>query len=406
MLLSNPTEARLLECVDMMRKQTWKFIPMLEAHCEVEFTLDECVRRIRGELIMNSLHGGEREREGTKMSRTRSWDPDQFHLFNESLEMSKQRKERRERERDEREEEEEEEREKERKRSPYGILREDADESDLKREKKMKKKKGGERGGERERKKMGNDEDMRRIYSHPNLKGAVQVGKTDRDTRKHSPYNDVSNLKSTDHSLYSNTSESGGHHSPLVLEEEDVMDDHMLQHYKQSHISNSDSGIILEHSHPRGDDIPITVIARQQTDSADYKPQRGMTEFVVPPYRLPKPRALDLESLISGGDEKEREREDEKEKDRDNEKERERENENEKEKESDTEREKERERERERDSYSPRSPLSSSTGSRRGSGDLRADLIFKSTNEVSPRRVVLPASQSKERRRNTMNLNE
>jgi predicted acylesterase/phospholipase RssA len=53
-LLDNPTTQRLLDCVDVARRYTWTKGSLLKAHCAVEFALDRCVRRVRGEMVPGS----------------------------------------------------------------------------------------------------------------------------------------------------------------------------------------------------------------------------------------------------------------------------------------------------------------------------------------------------------------
>jgi hypothetical protein len=49
-LLSNPTNERLHDCVDVGRRYTWTKGSLIKAHCVVEFALDRCVRVVRGEM--------------------------------------------------------------------------------------------------------------------------------------------------------------------------------------------------------------------------------------------------------------------------------------------------------------------------------------------------------------------
>ena len=49
-LLENPTTQRLLQCVDVARRYVWTKASLIKAHCVVEFALDRCVRRVRGEI--------------------------------------------------------------------------------------------------------------------------------------------------------------------------------------------------------------------------------------------------------------------------------------------------------------------------------------------------------------------
>lgn len=54
-LLVNPTAERLKACIQASEYSTWKLIPVIRGACEIEFTLDECVRRMRGMIIMEEV---------------------------------------------------------------------------------------------------------------------------------------------------------------------------------------------------------------------------------------------------------------------------------------------------------------------------------------------------------------
>lgn len=54
-LLTNPTADRLSHCLSLSERSTWKMIPIIRGACEIEFTLDECVRRMRGLMILDEL---------------------------------------------------------------------------------------------------------------------------------------------------------------------------------------------------------------------------------------------------------------------------------------------------------------------------------------------------------------
>lgn len=58
-LLHNPTPERVQRCMRIARSYTWKRASMISAHCEIEFALDKCVRKIRGEMIFQSALNGE-----------------------------------------------------------------------------------------------------------------------------------------------------------------------------------------------------------------------------------------------------------------------------------------------------------------------------------------------------------
>ena len=73
-LLVNPTSDRLRDCVHVSEQSTWKLLPTIRGACEIEFALDECVRRMRGTLILEELH--EARNINRQMSRVRSWSSD------------------------------------------------------------------------------------------------------------------------------------------------------------------------------------------------------------------------------------------------------------------------------------------------------------------------------------------
>jgi hypothetical protein len=73
-LLVNPTPERLRECILQSEASTWRLIPTIRGACEIEFTLDECVRRMRGTLILEEL--SDARRLSKHMSRVRSWSSD------------------------------------------------------------------------------------------------------------------------------------------------------------------------------------------------------------------------------------------------------------------------------------------------------------------------------------------
>ena len=74
-LLTNPTTERLRECSRVGEQETWKRkeerthasawpafnllsrteMSFIRSNCEIEFTLDECVRRVRGMLILQAM---------------------------------------------------------------------------------------------------------------------------------------------------------------------------------------------------------------------------------------------------------------------------------------------------------------------------------------------------------------
>ena len=73
-LLVNPTSERLRTCILQSENSTWRLIPTIRGACEIEFSLDECVRRMRGTLILEEL--SDVRRFSRHMSRVRSWSSD------------------------------------------------------------------------------------------------------------------------------------------------------------------------------------------------------------------------------------------------------------------------------------------------------------------------------------------
>jgi len=51
MLLINPSTEHMVAYMTRARKYTWPFISLVNGHCEIEFALDRCVRRARGEWV-------------------------------------------------------------------------------------------------------------------------------------------------------------------------------------------------------------------------------------------------------------------------------------------------------------------------------------------------------------------
>merc|ERR1719474_145475 len=53
-LLSNPNEKLKKSCVNKGRKFIWGKLSRLKVHCSIEFCLDDCLRQMRGALIMET----------------------------------------------------------------------------------------------------------------------------------------------------------------------------------------------------------------------------------------------------------------------------------------------------------------------------------------------------------------
>ena len=54
-VLTNPDTIRLTKCVESARRYTWKYGALIQGHCEIEFELDKCVRKLRGEVMENAV---------------------------------------------------------------------------------------------------------------------------------------------------------------------------------------------------------------------------------------------------------------------------------------------------------------------------------------------------------------
>merc|ERR1719193_2111535 len=53
-LLSNPNEKLKKSCIEKGRKLIWGKLSRLKIHCSIEFCLDDCLRQMRGALIMET----------------------------------------------------------------------------------------------------------------------------------------------------------------------------------------------------------------------------------------------------------------------------------------------------------------------------------------------------------------
>jgi len=68
-LLSNPTEALKQRAIIQGRKQTWGQLSRLKIHCAIEYCLDDCLRQMRGALIMEAqVHSTLRSKKTTLSS--------------------------------------------------------------------------------------------------------------------------------------------------------------------------------------------------------------------------------------------------------------------------------------------------------------------------------------------------
>lgn len=49
-LLSNPTSSRVAEAIREGELETWKYISIIKNHCDIEFTINECISAIKAQL--------------------------------------------------------------------------------------------------------------------------------------------------------------------------------------------------------------------------------------------------------------------------------------------------------------------------------------------------------------------
>ena len=73
LLLKNPTTERLNMCLQKSEQATWQLLAMIKGACEIEMALDDGVRRMRGQLIMQEMAEA---RKVERLSRVRSWSTD------------------------------------------------------------------------------------------------------------------------------------------------------------------------------------------------------------------------------------------------------------------------------------------------------------------------------------------
>ena len=86
LLLSNPSHEKFLNIMRRSEVNTWKKISAMKSRCLIEFTLDECVRRVRGAaLLAQSLdevvNDSITER---RLDRSSSWSTDHFSKYTAS----------------------------------------------------------------------------------------------------------------------------------------------------------------------------------------------------------------------------------------------------------------------------------------------------------------------------------
>jgi len=67
-LLSNPNEDLKQSCIQKARKRTWGQLARLKVHCGIEFCLDDCLRRMRGTVIIVSQQESDSQTENVTTS--------------------------------------------------------------------------------------------------------------------------------------------------------------------------------------------------------------------------------------------------------------------------------------------------------------------------------------------------
>lgn len=73
LLLANPTAERLHECLTASERATFSKLAMIRGACEIEMALDDGVRRMRGQLILDEMVQAQHIQ---RLSRVRSWSTD------------------------------------------------------------------------------------------------------------------------------------------------------------------------------------------------------------------------------------------------------------------------------------------------------------------------------------------
>jgi TAG lipase/steryl ester hydrolase/phospholipase A2/LPA acyltransferase len=66
-LLSNPTRAKVAAAIREGERKTWRHLSMIRNHCDIEFTLNECVNEVKRQLYQRM----EQEEDPTKKRRVR-----------------------------------------------------------------------------------------------------------------------------------------------------------------------------------------------------------------------------------------------------------------------------------------------------------------------------------------------
>jgi predicted acylesterase/phospholipase RssA len=76
-LLENPTNEILLHHIRVSERLTWQKLAHMRAQCEIEFTLDDCVRRMRGSMLLQEFRS-QMTFNNLGAGRVSSWTPEQF----------------------------------------------------------------------------------------------------------------------------------------------------------------------------------------------------------------------------------------------------------------------------------------------------------------------------------------
>ena len=84
-LLENPTQETLTHHIRKSERTTWEKLSHMRAQCEIEFTLDDCVRRMRGKIMVQELRHSINLHQLGGAGRVSSWTPSQFAAVRASL---------------------------------------------------------------------------------------------------------------------------------------------------------------------------------------------------------------------------------------------------------------------------------------------------------------------------------
>lgn len=91
-LLHNPSFEQLQNCIDVSERSTWELLAMIKSSCEVEFTLDECVKRMRKAMAIQMKKQLETAKLRSGLAAvlrnygaSSSWTPDAFNDVRQAM---------------------------------------------------------------------------------------------------------------------------------------------------------------------------------------------------------------------------------------------------------------------------------------------------------------------------------